>query len=412
MTVVSDYSALLYYLDNSSTRWNALAAAGTQAVVTYSFTAGADLGDASADPYGATAYWSFNAVQRSYFRDAAAELEAVSGLRFIEVSGPAMINVFGFSGGHVAGWADVAYATRYSTGQGGLTVRYSDLSPGTYAYQTLLHELGHAAGLHHPHEGGLTLDPALDHQGNTVMTYNWPGSNASDLGLMDVQALQHIYGPSSSFDGWSVTVKADGRVKIVASDRGETILATGGETVILGRGGGDTILGRESADTVRAGGGADTVTGGYGNDRLIGGRGHDVLSGGLDGSAFSGSTAERDVLIGGHGRDTLSGGAGNDVLKGGAGADRLIGGDGSDVMTGGGGGDAFVFVSYDSNETDTITDFGRGADVIDLAGLGVSGFNSLSLIQDGNGTAVSYGGFDLQLTGYTGPLDASDFLFA
>lgn len=100
--------------------------------------------------------------------------------------------------------------------------------------------------------------------------------------------------------------------------------------------------------------GADRLTGDDGNQRLVGNGGNDRLDGG-------------------GGRDTLDGGAGNDTLLGGAGLDRLIGGAGQDRLSGGAEGlhDVFVFTrasdSAAGKARDTITDFARGIDLIDLS---------------------------------------------
>ena len=77
-----------------------------------------------------------------------------------------------------------------------------------------------------------------------------------------------------------------------------------------------------------------------------------------------------DVLNGGDGKDQLNGADGNDRLKGGAGKDLLDGGGGKDKMAGGVGGDTFRFLTTAESTAaarDTIQDFKRGADVIDLA---------------------------------------------
>jgi hypothetical protein len=67
-------------------------------------------------------------------------------------------------------------------------------------------------------------------------------------------------------------------------------------------------------------------------------------------------------MVGGH----VSGKGGADILLGGGKADVLDGGIGDDTLTGGGGGDTFMFrTGYGA---DTITDFGKGADRIDLSG--------------------------------------------
>ena len=65
--------------------------------------------------------------------------------------------------------------------------------PGTYWYETLLHELGHALGLVHPHEG-ISLSNSLDKTSVTLMSYNSEGGPYSYFQPLDVQALHFIYG--------------------------------------------------------------------------------------------------------------------------------------------------------------------------------------------------------------------------
>jgi serralysin len=99
------------------------------------------------------------------------------------------------------------------------------------------------------------------------------------------------------------------------------------------------------------------VWGGAGPDTLYGDSGDDVLDGGIG----------RDALYGGNGNDKLFGGADADVLNGGDGADRISGGAGDDILTGGSGNDVFVFAELGGR--DSVTDFRRGQDKIDLSGL-------------------------------------------
>ncbi len=80
-----------------------------------------------------------------------------------------------------------------------------DELPGSYGYEALIHETGHALGLKHPHE-----DPVLplseDNTANTMMSYRntakyiltngtWINQNAAATAMVyDIAALQYLYG--------------------------------------------------------------------------------------------------------------------------------------------------------------------------------------------------------------------------
>ncbi len=105
------------------------------------------------------------------------------------------------------------------------------------------------------------------------------------------------------------------------------------------------------------GGGTNTYTslhGGIVTGTVFGNASFELFSGSVFSDRFSSNGGD----------DELDGKEGDDVLDGGADNDTLRGGEGFDEMTGGTGADVFVFDL--ATDADTITDFGDGADQIDL----------------------------------------------
>ncbi|CUH86660.1 Hemolysin, plasmid [Phaeobacter sp. CECT 5382] len=435
---VADYTALLGYLESDAYRWNAIADLGTQTVVTYSFYEPDTLPMVSGSDAGRTSYWSFDQAQRESFRTALEEFEEAAGLVFVEVEGPAMINAYGYDMyNSTVGYAYYPYVTDTYTSSSDLAIAAGNFSVGGYQYDTILHEIGHALGLEHPHEGEHVLADSVDTRDNTVMTYS-PGLG-TELGVFDLQALEHIYGSADAFDGWNISGGGENAVRIRATSSADTILAADVDTIILSRGGADTAQGRNGDDRIFGGGGKDVLSGGGGNDLIKGGRGADQLFGEAGNDRIFGDRG-RDILdggdgndkvIGGGGKDVLKGGGGDDKIKGGKGADQLFGGDGDDrlignrgrdvltggdgddVMTGGGGADVFVFTTEDYYDSNTITDFKSGVDHIDVSEIGLNNIGDLQITTTDSGTTVNYySWFEIELTGFTGTLTTDDILFS
>ncbi|CAN7291856.1 family 16 glycosylhydrolase [Phenylobacterium sp. LjRoot225] len=159
------------------------------------------------------------------------------------------------------------------------------------------------------------------------------------------------------------------------------------------------LVGTAYANTLTGGAGADTLNGGAGIDRLIGGAGNDtyyiadadviveLVGGGVDtvvtglshslaanvenltltgaGRAVGFGNTLDNVILGNSGANQIEGRAGADTLNGMGGADTIIGGAGDDLLTGSWGADTFTFNKGDGH--DVITDFGYGADVLNLS---------------------------------------------
>jgi Ca2+-binding RTX toxin-like protein len=120
----------------------------------------------------------------------------------------------------------------------------------------------------------------------------------------------------------------------------------------------DDVEGYDGDDLINGFEGNDILSGSFGDDTIFGGYGHDDLYGG----------SGWDDLYGGSGLDYLSGGSGDDLLSGGLGRDTLIGGTGEDL---------FVFTKGTSglstSTVDTITDWNRSDDWIDMTVRGTAG---------------------------------------
>lgn len=261
---------------------------------------------------------------------------------------------------------------------------------------------------------------------------------------------------------WKITAGDD---RIVGSAGRDTIDTGSGNDTVTGGAGNDILNGNDGHDFLDGGTGNDKLYGGLGNDTLKASDGLDLLDGGagtdtIDFSKFASGvvvtldsagagvwssdtsgvtpgtatllvatlvsiegalgTSYADTLTGdgrdntlqgGGGYDKLFGGAGNDILNGGAGNDTLSGGLGADFLTGGTGSDVFQFAS--SWGQDTITDFTRKSDKLDVRDVvGLDRFSDLTITQVGADTQVAFAGQSIVLQGLlASTFTASDFLF-
>ncbi|WP_456388565.1 matrixin family metalloprotease, partial [Profundibacter sp.] len=334
--------------DGVHIRWNLGTPLGTGVVVTYSFPSTAAAYDTDSED-------SFQALGAAYHANVRAALDVWSqaaGITFVEVpeavNGEMRFSMFDMSGNTVAGGGQTAgfayypsysytsygdedtYFINYQSVGGDVFLNsafYGDnansIALGADGFSVLVHEIGHAIGFQHPHDGGNIITPGHDNGAYTIMSYNRTYAQ-STLGTVDVEASQYLYGTSSYAAFWDAANAAIDQTGTNASDwlRG-TILAD----IIHGDDGDDRLDGLEGNDILYGGDGRDILNGGDGDDTLVGGATTDDL---------------RDVIYGGAGNDTIDGGYGNDELRGDAGDDNMAGGFGADLVIGGAGNDVMT----------------------------------------------------------------------
>lgn len=170
----------------------------------------------------ASGFQALGSPQRDRVRDAFEYLSSVIDVSFTEVASGGDLqygsNAQASSGGY-ARYPNEGSQVFIANNQAGYA---SEWDEGSYNWQILLHETGHALGLKHPGNynagGGGTPGPYLsrsvDHRGNTLMSYHDAKNmtriqygngafsksqvHASTFQRYDIEALQYLYGASTS----------------------------------------------------------------------------------------------------------------------------------------------------------------------------------------------------------------------
>ncbi|UMB74790.1 serralysin family metalloprotease [Dickeya fangzhongdai] len=237
-----------------------------------------------------------------------------------------------------------------------------------FGRNTLAHEIGHTLGLYHPGDydasdgnpGYKDVTYAEDTRQFSIMSYwnegytggDFHGYHAAAPLMDDIAAIQKLYGANMS------TRTGDTVYGFHSNSGRDFYTATDSKTPLI--------------FSVWDAGGNDTFdfSGYSANQRisLISGTFSDV--GGLKGNVSIAADAVIENAIGGSGHDVIVGNLSDNRIDGGAGNDVLYGDGGADILTGGAGKDIFVYAwEKDSllSSPDTITDFQRGEDRIDLS---------------------------------------------
>lgn len=272
---------------------------------------------------------------------------------------------------------------------------YNDMSEGTYGFQTMLHEIGHALGLMHTHQGSTIATSDIDWTGYSVMSYRsyvdapltgytqnyYPTTPM----INDVKAIQYMYGANTTHNSGDTTYSwsTGGRVL-------ETIWDSGGT---------DTIDWSNQSSAAEI-----NLTSGVWSK--LGPSYYSKWPTSEDRTLMIAENAVIENAIGGSAADTIAGNTADNVLTGGG---------GNDALTGGSGNDRFVFAS--GFGSDTISDFTAGSGSDDTLDFSSYGYTTYAQIQanismaDVSGNAVLTLGSDtVTLTGVTvASLDVDDF---
>jgi serralysin len=286
------------------------------------------------------------------------------------------------------------------------------LAPGGFSFVTLIHELGHAHGLAHPHDtgGGSSILRGVEEEGlafdyttgdfdlnqaiNTIMSYEdgWPKSpygNAktnvgygyqTGLSAFDIAVIQDKYGVNEEFrTGNDVYTLPDANAVATFNADGTLATKATGYTSIWDAGGIDEVRydgARNATIDLRAAtlkyeiGGGGWMSYSANSDPLVDPvyAGFTIANGVTIENATSGTG--NDTLVGNEADNVLSSGAGKDLIRADLGGnDTILAGEGND----------FVFFGNAMTADDKV-DGGAGVDTVGLIGNYTMTFGAESLV--------------------------------
>jgi hypothetical protein len=296
-------------------RWNAPASLGAPVTLTYSFL------NTAAD--GFPSFATMTSTEQAAVRQVLAIYAAAANVTFTEVStataGQIRFGRADLSSQNAAGITDTMTNSQGTLTEADVFIdsKFTDYSVGSTAFADLVHEIGHALGLKHPGNydtvgGSISDSPfapsAFDNTQWTAMSYvdSLQGGTFTTPGLVDIAAVQYLYGADESHAGLTqvvtfnaASVPVQGLVASGAAITLDLSKQTVASTVNLTSGTFSSI-GKDAsgdlahdnvflpfdalANKVIASTLGDTITGADSNDTVVGFAGHETvdLAGGVN----------------------------------------------------------------------------------------------------------------------------------
>lgn len=396
-----------------------------------------------------------NEIQKAAVRVAFGLVESYTNLTFVEVESALAVDAaFRF-----AQYADGGSESRFPANEGAYSPSDSRVAAdtwlggngtpptaaffGTDHFNTIMHEMGHAFGLKHGHDGEYNGTLSADRNDNefSVMTYAsyfgadtegateaWVGSAPQSYMMYDIAALQAYYGANFSRVGteaiysWDTVTgqqlingavaaftgaSATGKIFSTVWTQGATATYdlsnfTEDQQADLRPGQWLRFSSSQIADLDNASAAGTPeyqAQGNVYNALLYQGDARSLVSNLITGSG-------NDRLIGNDADNSLMAGAGADTIDGGLGDDTISGGAGGDIITFGGG-RGLLRDSLADLDGDAVLDFGVGH-AVRILGTHVT-IDAFTVAAGGGGFSVGLGGstFDLR-----GDFSGGDFVAA
>lgn len=263
----------------------------------------------------ANGFKAFSAEQKTVAQDVLNLIETFTNITFVETTSEAQADL-GFAQANlpsgVGAWAYYpgGYSKAGDVWTNRTAVDETGLDKGTYDYFTILHEVGHALGLQHTFDAGLTGEQNTEKY--SVMAYDWTTwgaiNYAQSYQLYDIYALQQLYGANTSYNAGNDTYALRYGDAYTIWDSGgiDTFDASAQSTAVTIdlNAGAFSSVGLTENIAIAYGVTIENATGGSGNDTIYGNDANNVILGGGGNDAFHGSLGD-DTLNGQTGADTV-----------------------------------------------------------------------------------------------------------